>query len=91
MNWKFWKSKTKCQKFFKYDSKELNISGLKASLPKGTETVEVGLGEVSIKPELTQVSEKIQNPGRISRIDACCYAGESATRRFGCHHHPGRQ
>lgn len=57
----FWKRKPKCTKFFKYDSKELNISGLKASLPKGTETIDIGLGEVRIKPELTQVSEKIQN------------------------------
>ena len=55
----FFKKKPKCQRFFTYDSRELNVSGISATLPKDAGSVKVG--HIHIKPEYVTVSEKIQN------------------------------
>lgn len=55
----FFKKKTKCQRFFTYESRELNVSGLSATLPK--ETGSFSIGQISIKPQYETVNEKIQN------------------------------
>lgn len=57
----FWSKKNKCQRFFTYEKKNLNISGLSASIPKNTFVTSVSLGQLSIKPEFEKVSERLQN------------------------------
>jgi len=57
----FWKKKNRCQRFFTYEKKELNISGLSASLPKEAGSLTFSLGQLNIKPEFEKVSDKLQN------------------------------
>lgn len=57
----FWNKKNKCHRFFTYEKKELNISGLSASLPKGVGDMNISMGSLIIKPEFEKVSEKLKN------------------------------
>ena len=54
----FFKKKSTCQRFFTYESRELNISGLSATLPKDTGSFAVG--QLSLKPQYEKVTEKLQ-------------------------------
>lgn len=51
-----------CERFFTYSSKTIDIKGINAKLKDaGTEIVDLGIAELSIKPEFVVSSEKLQN------------------------------
>lgn len=57
----FFGSKNKCEKFFTYESREINISGLSANMENPDTTKgSVGIGKIHIKPEYEKVSERLK-------------------------------
>jgi len=51
--------KNKCQKFFKYSSKKVNIKGLSSALEKSGSKIDLSLGEIAINPEYSEVSNTL--------------------------------
>ncbi|HLO61294.1 MAG TPA: hypothetical protein VK179_21260 [Bacteroidales bacterium] len=53
--------KPECKKFFTYETRMLDIKGLKATLgPERMNQFDFGIGEVSIKPQFVEATEKLK-------------------------------
>jgi hypothetical protein len=55
-----WFDSNKCQKFFTYNTRKLNIKGISAQLDKLDVHSNIGLGELNIEPQFVLATEKLQ-------------------------------
>jgi hypothetical protein len=50
-----------CNRFFEYKANTLNVKGITTKLKEaGSEVVDLGVGEISIKPEFVKASQRLQ-------------------------------